>query len=321
MTTVDVVVVNWNGAAVLGECLSSIVGHTSRHDVSLVVVDNDSHDDSLAIVAAIAPDAAVVRTGENRGFAGGVQAGIEASRAEVVVLLNNDATMEPGFVDSAVAHLLGSDSLGAVTGHLLLSEPRADGTRLINSTGVELTASGNGRDRDWLRPEGEAEPSPRDVFGLCGGAAALRRAALDDVGGFDASLFLYYEDTDLSWRLRLAGWRVEYEHDAVVLHRHAHSTVEGSPLFVRQNTRNRLVVATRYAPASVVARAWAATIARTIRTTLAAATGGGRRATAAAVAAGLASAARALPGDLSTRRRWNSRAVLTASQRRSLLGR
>lgn len=106
-----------------------------------------------------------MRTGENLGFAGGVQAGIEASGAEVVVLLNNDATMEPGFVDSAVAHLLASDSLGAVTGHLLLSEPRADGTRLINSTGVELTASGNGRDRDWLRPEGGTAPSPATSSG------------------------------------------------------------------------------------------------------------------------------------------------------------
>lgn len=321
MTTVDVVVVNWNGADVLGDCLRSVVEHESDHSVRAVLVDNDSHDDSLAVAARTAPDAVVVRTGSNLGFAGGVQAGIEASDAEVVVLLNNDATLVAGFVDHAVGRLLDSEATGAVTGRLLLSELRADGVRLINSTGVEITASGNGRDRDWLRPDGDGErPSP-EVFGLCGGAVALRRRALDDVGGFDPSLFLYYEDTDLSWRLRLAGWAIRYEHDAVVLHRHAHSTVDGSPLFVRQNARNRLVVATRYAPLPVVARAWSATVVRAVRLRIAAARGRGAGETAAAVSDGLLSAVRSLPHDLSSRRAWNARAVVGAAERRALISR
>ncbi|KQO82474.1 hypothetical protein ASF17_05190 [Frigoribacterium sp. Leaf263] len=321
MTTVDVVVVNWNGAEVVGDCLRSVVAHRSEHEVRIVLVDNDSRDDSLVVARDAAPGASVVRTGENLGFAGGVQAGIAASDGDVVVLLNNDATLVAGFVDAAVARLLGSPSLGAVTGRLLLLEPRADGVRLINSTGVEITASGNGRDRDWLRAEDEGSGSPREVFGLCGGAAALRRTALDDVGGFDPTLFLYYEDTDLSWRLRLAGWAIEYEREATVLHRHAHSTVEGSPLFVRQNTRNRLVVATRYAPPSVVLRAWAATIVRTARLGVSASLGRGSRDTARAVRRGLASAVGALPRDLATRRRWNRRSVLSSSARRSLISR
>jgi N-acetylglucosaminyl-diphospho-decaprenol L-rhamnosyltransferase len=321
MTTVDVVVVNWNGAEVVGDCLRSVVSHRSEHDVRIVLVDNDSHDDSLAVARSAAPEASIVRTGSNLGFAGGVQAGIEASDGDVVVLLNNDATLESGFVDAAVARLLGSPSLGAVTGRLLLLEPRADGVRLVNSTGVEITASGNGRDRDWLRPEDEGSDSPREVFGLCGGAAALRRTALDDVGGFDPTLFLYYEDTDLSWRLRLAGWEIEYERGATVLHRHAHSTVEGSPLFVRQNARNRLVVATRYAPPVVALRAWSATIARALRLALGAPLGRGSSDTARAVRQGLVSALRALPRDLSTRRRWSRRTVLSPAARRSCISR
>ena len=137
-------------------------------------------------------------------------------------------------------------------------------SRRTNSTGNEVTRSGNGRDRDWLTSADEARPRG-EVFGINGGNAALRTAALHEVGGLDESLFLYYEDTDLSWRLRLAGWCVEHQPTAVTVHRHAASSGTGSTVFRYHNARNRLIVADRHAPAGVALRAWLRTAAGAAR--------------------------------------------------------
>ena len=123
---------------------------------------------------------------------------------------------------------------------MLLAEP-VGGRTVVNSTGNQVRADGYGQDRGWLVPDAEHHPEP-DVFGFCGAAAALRTAALAEVGLFDEDFFLYYEDSDLSWRLRRAGWRVRYCADAVARHHHSASTVEGSPRFRFHNERNRLLM-------------------------------------------------------------------------------
>ena len=112
---------------------------------------------------------------------------------------------------------------------LVVASPEDDPRDLldvINSTGNEVDPHGYGRDRGWLTIDDV--PYPSDVFGFCGAAAALKTAAVSAVGGFDDDYFLYYEDTDLSWRLRLAGYRILYVPSAVVRHHHASSSGEGS---------------------------------------------------------------------------------------------
>jgi len=283
---VSVVVVSWNGASFLGDCLDALLAQQAPGwAIRIVVVDNGSTDATVAMVRERYPQVRLVALDRNTGFAAGANRGIAETDAPFVVLVNNDAVCDPGFVAAILAPFdkPDGDRLGAVTGRIVLAnsyrplggaeadEPGVlvgfDGRRwvpadstdprgieLLNSTGGQVTLSGNGRDRDWLSPvAGRATSS--DVFGFCGGAAALRRSALDDVGMFDPTLFLYYEDTDLSWRLRRRGWRIEYADDAVVRHRHAASSGTKSEFFLRHNERNRLVVAMRHAPASVVLRA------------------------------------------------------------------
>lgn len=283
-----VLVVNWNGARLLTECLDSLAAVLPAH-VEVVVVDNASTDGSPDVVAAHPRVTRVVRRASNDGFGAGVNAGAASTGADVLVLLNNDAVAEPGWFEALTAPLLapGADDVGAVTGHVLLdgwfvpvdrpkpgdlrdaagrawrrATPDAPGaSQRVNSTGNEVTRRGNGRDRDWLAPADDVRAAT-EVFGFNGGCAALRRAAFEDVGGFDESIFLYYEDTDLSWRLRRRGWRVVYACDAVTTHRHAASSGVDSPRFHVQNAANRLRVAVRNAPWSVVAVAWARSVAR-----------------------------------------------------------
>lgn len=160
-----------------------------------------------------------------------------------------EAQAEP---TTGAAHSTGSAQLRGLDGGIWVSDP--SGVELINSTGNVVDACGNGYDRSWLAPAKQEHDSP-EVFGICGGACAISARAWRQLGGMRQDLFMYYEDTDFSYRLRRAGYRVQYVRQAQARHAHAASSDSASAAFTTWNTRNRLRVATRYAPASVAARA------------------------------------------------------------------
>ena len=160
-----------------------------------------------------------------------------------------EAQTEP---TTGATHSTGSAQLRGLDGGIWVSDP--SGVELINSTGNGVDACGNGYDRSWLAPAKQEHDSPA-VFGICGGACAISARAWRQLGGMRQDLFMYYEDTDFSYRLRRAGYRVQYVRQAQARHAHAASSDSASEAFTTWNTRNRLRVATRYAPASVAARA------------------------------------------------------------------
>jgi GT2 family glycosyltransferase len=246
---VTVVVVTWQGAHLLGPCLRSLARQTLPHEV--LVVDNASTDDTADVLASY-PEVRVIRNDANLGFAGGAQQGLDAARGEWVAFLNNDAVAEPGWLAALVTAAEADPQVAAVTSQLLLAD--SDPPQ-VNNAGVVLLPTLYGTDRAaGADPADVAEPT--EVFGFSGGAALLRRSTAVAVGGFPARFFLYYEDTDLSWRLRLAGWSIRYEPTAVVHHRHAASSDMSSALFAFHNERNRLLTLARCAPTGAAARAW-----------------------------------------------------------------
>ena len=277
-----IVVVNWRRADLTLRALRSVLPQMREGD-RLVAVDNGSGDDSVARLRS--PEWDLVETGRNLGFGGGVNAGARGMDEDALVLLNNDAVAQDGFLDAITTPLGGR--VGATTGKILLSGTwvqappgcgdalvARDGTRwtraeeggtvLVNSTGNGLDASGNGSDRDWLEPEGRGD-APAEVFGFCGGACAILREAWEQVGPFREDLFMYYEDTEMSWRLREAGWDIIHVSGARTVHDHAASSGTNSPLFLRVNARNRILVAALHGPASMVVRSVARTVGRTVR--------------------------------------------------------
>ena len=126
---------------------------------------------------------------------------------------------------------------------------------IVNNAGSVLIEGGYGADRGFLEPDDGQYDTPAEVFAWCGGSVLLRPAYLADVGLFDDRFFLYYEDTDLSWRGRSRGWRFRYVPDARVRHVHAASTGEGSPVFQHYVERNRLLMLVKNAPATMAANA------------------------------------------------------------------
>jgi GT2 family glycosyltransferase len=126
---------------------------------------------------------------------------------------------------------------------------------VVNNVGSVVLVDGSGADRGYLERDQGQYDEPADVFAWCGGSVLFRPDYLADVGLFDERFFLYYEDTDMSWRGAARGWRYRYVPGAVVRHVHAASSGEGTPIFQHYVERNRLLMLTKNAPAGFAARA------------------------------------------------------------------
>jgi hypothetical protein len=125
---------------------------------------------------------------------------------------------------------------------------------VLNNTGSKVFADGYGADRAYQEPDLGQYERAEEVFTFCGAAVCFRTEALREAGFFDDDFFLYYEDTDLAWRLRALGWSISYQPAAVVRHIHSASSKEWSPLFTFHVDRNRLLMLTKNASAPLAVR-------------------------------------------------------------------
>jgi GT2 family glycosyltransferase len=155
--------------------------------------------------------------------------------------------VEPGWLRGLLAAV--GDGVGGVCSRLMFR----DEPGVVNSTGLVPYRDGRAGDRHVRRGVDQEVLARAEVFGGCGASLLLRRELLDDVGGFDPALFMYYEDLDLAWRSRLRGWRFVYAPESVVHHVCGGSS--SSPLVLRQVERNRVLVALSNAPAFLAASA------------------------------------------------------------------
>jgi GT2 family glycosyltransferase len=244
VTRVRVVVVNYNGGELTIDCLRSLVATRWRADrLEVVLVDNASSDGIVARVRAELPVVAVIESGDNLGFAGGCNLGLRnRARIDYIALVNNDATVEPGWLTPLVEAMEQDPSLGAACPKVLYA-----GGDVIDNVGVVQGNWGRGADRGHLEPDRGQYDTPAEVFGWCGAAVLLRTSYLDTVGEFDERLFLYCEDLELSWRGRTFGWRYRTVPECVVRHVHGATSVADSPLQRFYNLRNALLVALRHA--------------------------------------------------------------------------
>ncbi len=222
---VSICTVTHNAASDLREYFTALFALDHR-PLDVVIADCASSDDSVAIAREFGGGPLPVRVlalGENRGFAGGMNAAIAASDAPFVLSLNADARPEPEFVSRLLARMDEPGwKVGAVTGRLLRPTGH-DGTRTIDACGMRLVPTWRHLDRGSGRLDrGEWSRAER-VFGGTGAATLLRRQALADVAidgeVFDPEFFTFREDAELCFRLRERGWEILYEPDARCEHR------------------------------------------------------------------------------------------------------
>lgn len=230
-----VVVVNLDGATLLEECLASLAEQTyPRHLLRVVVVDNGSRDDSLALLRHSFGWVEVIALPDNVGFAPAVNIGVRATGAQCIVLLNNDCRAAPDMVERLVEAYQPQEGVVSV------------GARILDWSGASLDFAGGAMNFHGMayQPR-QGDPADghggvEELFFACGAAMLVDRSVYLETGGFDDAFFAYFEDVDFGWRLWIAGHRVVFAPRAVAFHR-LHGTASRFP------THQRLVLYERNA--------------------------------------------------------------------------
>jgi GT2 family glycosyltransferase len=211
--SVEVLIVGYNCKRIITPTLQS-VAEQDYPNLKCTLVDNSSVDGTGDFVRENFPAVQVVNSAVNLGFAGGNNLVMEHSTAKYVVLLNQDAVARPDFVRELVRVAERDDNIAAVGGKMLMLRCPT----IFNSTGITVNEGGFAVDRQIGEKDENPCPVPENVFGACGGAKLVRSASIREVGGFDETFFMYFEDVDLCWRMRLAGKQILYAPLAIVHH-------------------------------------------------------------------------------------------------------
>lgn len=208
--TLDVVVITWNKYELSLDCLAH--ASASSVPINLTVVDNASEDDTPRRIREQFPTAGLIVNDRNIGYGPAANLGATAGTSEFVSILNSDANVEPDYFER-VLDCFADEQVAMVAG---LS---------MNPATSKLDAAGATTDRglNWLPLLPGGEPAQVDaddprIAAPCSDAVVFRRAAFDAIGGFDDEIFAYWEDVDITMRLRQAGWKVAVCKDAKVWH-------------------------------------------------------------------------------------------------------
>jgi GT2 family glycosyltransferase len=255
---VSVVVLNWNRAELLLECLESLFGQRFQ-SFEVIVVDQGSRDDSAAKVRARFGEAVrLILNPANVGFAEGCNLGIRAAQGRWIALINNDAVADPRWLEEMVQAGASPARIGMVASRIL---GRLERDR-IDNVGVAVYPDGMNRGRARGERDGGLYEAGWPVFLPSGCACLLRREMLDETGLFDQSFFAYSEDTDLALRGRLLGWNCVFAPRAAVYHRYSSTAGKVSGLKVYYAERNRIWLLLRYFPGRYLALSPAYTLIR-----------------------------------------------------------
>jgi hypothetical protein len=236
MARVLILIVNYNGAAYIRACLASLrqaVG--GRADAEILVVDNASTDGSAALVREV-PEVHLIGSATNRGFAGGNNVGLcwaLEREFDYVYLLNQDTEVEPDFLDEAVRVAEADPSIAAVQSKLLLFQDK----RRVCTLGNRIHYLGFGYNGNYGEIDATASlnGAAPEVAYACGAGVLLRASALRESGLFNEELFLYHEDLDLGWRLRLQDYRIVMAPRSVVYHKYEFSRNRNKFYYMERN--------------------------------------------------------------------------------------
>ncbi len=213
----SVILVNFNDRPHLGECLSALENTAGSRDYEVIVVDNDSADGSQAYIARHFPNVKLIANNFNLGFAKANNQGLRESRGEFVLFLNTDTAVQPGALDRLVKELRSDTKAGAV-GPALLGR----GGSFQVSFGRRVSFFSELRQKLFWNPYYRValkwSRKKKSVGWLSAACLLVRKTALESVAGFDERFFIYFEDIDLCYRLRKAGWQLFYLPQAHVLH-------------------------------------------------------------------------------------------------------
>jgi GT2 family glycosyltransferase len=240
---VAVVILNFNGRDYLASFLPSVLASTYSN-LQIIVADNASTDDSIALLEANFPTIQILQHPTNEGFAGGYNWALAAVCADYYVLLNSDVAVTPGWLEPIIQLMESNHVIGACQPKLL-SQKAPDFFEYAGAGGGWIDSFGypfsRGRIFDVCEKDEGQYDTTEPIFWASGAAMFIRSVLFHQLGGFDASFFAHQEEIDLCWRMQMAGFQVWACPDSVVYHVGAGTLPRGGRK-VFLNFRNNLLM-------------------------------------------------------------------------------
>ena len=241
--TISVIILNWNGAQMLKKYLPSVVAHTP--DAKIIVADNGSTDDSLAVLANEFPSVRTIVLDRNYGFAEGYNRAIDQIDSEYVVLLNSDVEVTQNWLSPLLAYLNAHPDVAAVQPKIRSDRQRAffehagAAGGFINRLGYPYC---RGRVLWKVEEDHGQYDTPVEVDWTSGACMCVRTKIYKECGGLDAAFFAHMEEIDLCWRIRNRGWRLACIPQSMVYHLGGGALSYDNPRKTYLNHRNNLLM-------------------------------------------------------------------------------
>ncbi|MCM3602226.1 glycosyltransferase family 2 protein [Robertmurraya korlensis] len=246
---VTVGIVTWNSSKFIRKCLE-LLNVQTYENMEVIIVDNNSKDDTVQIIEEVSPQARIIKSEENLGFCGGHNLAISLADGEYYMPYNPDIFAEENFIEEMVKAIQFDESIGSVSGKLLRCDPATlKKTNVIDSTGVFFQKNRRSLDRGGEEVDTGQYENMEYVFGASGAAPLYKKEALEDIKigqeYFLEYFFAYREDVDLAWRLQHRGWKCIYTPQAIAYHVRNNTPLkrkEMSDLVNMHSVKNKIIM-------------------------------------------------------------------------------
>lgn len=244
MTKVAIVILNWNGKHYLEKYLSDVVKHSTTNENKVIVVDNNSTDESVNYLKTnFSENVELIEFDNNYGYAGGYQKALEIIKAEYYVLLNSDVEVTPGWVEPII-ELMDSDKTIAASMPKIRAYEKKERFEYAGASGGYIDKFGfpfcRGRILYSIEDDTNQYDSVADIFWASGAAMFVRADAYHKAGGLDDNFFAHMEEIDLCWRMKHLGYRITCCPQSLVYHVGGGTLPNNSPRKLYLNYRNSL---------------------------------------------------------------------------------
>jgi len=247
----SIIIPNWNGEQLLGDCLKSLSEQTFK-DFEIILVDNGSSDNSLEFVKKNFPKIKIIKLEKNFGFARAINEGVKASSAEYVIFLNNDTEVDKEWLKNLIDCAGEHPEVISVNSKLLNFYDREK----IDGIGILINEVGQAKSIGWQEKDQGQFDQQQYIFGATGGASLFKREDFIKVGLFDEKYFMYSEEVDFAFRAQFKGYRSISCPGAVVYHKHKASALKKPQYIEYWQFRNMTQTIIKDFPTAVLLKKW-----------------------------------------------------------------
>jgi len=248
---ISVIIPNWNGRDLLKDCLKSLKNQSYKN-FEIILVDNGSTDGSVEYVKNNFPKVRIISLQKNFGFARAINEGVKVSRAEYIVLLNNDTSVDKEFIKKLIECAELHPEVISVNSKLLNFYNK----KIIDGVGILINEVGQARSIDWQEKDKGQYNSEQYIFGATGGASLFRRESFVKLGLFDENYFMYSEEVDFAFRAQFQRYKSIFCPEAKVFHKHKATAKKFSAHVEYWQFRNMTQTIVKDFPVSILFKKW-----------------------------------------------------------------